>query len=162
MARAACVAAALCGMLGVSAACSFASAARRPELRGTNLSLPQGHVFVTSSDTMAALRRIAQRRGQSNSSGSEFEVIREEIRYILEHPDPWNYDDGSWAPIALRLAWHAFASWDPDPPVGEPRGGSQGGATMRFEPGASYLLQGICCRRCKLDRRPTSLFGPLL
>ena len=54
------------------------------------------------------------------------------------NPEPWNYDDGSWHPSLLRPAWHAAATWDPDPPLGEPRGGSQGGASMRFEPEASY------------------------
>ena len=144
-ARAAMAALVLCGMLCGGSACAFA---RRRELRGgddsRNFTLPPGHPFVPSADLMAALRRIA-RRDQESGNSDEYEVIRAEIRYILENPvdpvtglpDPF-YDDGSYAPIALRLAWHAAADWDPDPPPGEPRGGSQGGASMRFEPGRSY------------------------
>ena len=123
-------------VLPSASACSFASAARRRQLRGGGangtLTLPPGHPFVTSDETMAALRCISERQALG---AADFEVVREEIRYVLEHPDPWHYDDGSWAPIALRLAWHAAATWDPDT---EPRGGSQGGASMRFEPEASY------------------------
>jgi cytochrome c peroxidase len=165
--RACCAAAVLCGMLSDDcSACSFAR--RRRELRGghSNFTLPPGHPFVPSADVMAALRRIARREVESGSD--EYAVIRAEIRYILENPvdpvtglpDPF-YDDGSYAPIALRLAWHAAADWDPDPPPGEPRGGSQGGASMRFEPGRSYEEnRGLELPRLFLE--PIRLLNPQL
>ena len=133
-------AAAAAALLTSGSGCHFA---RRRRLRGDegvpdNATLPPGHPFVTSNATWAQLKRIAASGQRQPSSGSNFALVREEIRYILQNPDPWYYDDGSWGPIALRLAWHAAATWDPDPPPGEPRGGSQGGASMRFEPEASY------------------------
>jgi hypothetical protein len=104
--------------------------------------------FETSNTTMAALTRIAAARSKARGGPADIELVREEIQYILEHPEPWNYDDGSWGPIALRLAWHAAASWDPSPPAGEPRGGSQGGASMRFEPEAVSSNSMVCASAC--------------
>lgn len=48
-----------------------------------------------------------------------------EIQKII----PQNYDDGSMAPILLRLAWHCCATYD----ISSNNGGSNG-ATMRFVP----------------------------
>lgn len=127
-------------LVGPAATCPFFGGSRR----GLATRLPPGHPpLVSDATTMAALRAIATRGQQGvNATGDsaydDFALVREEIRYILEHPEPWNYDDGSWGPIALRLAWHSAATWDPTPPDGEPRGGAQGGASMRFEPEASY------------------------
>lgn len=44
-----------------------------------------------------------------------------------------NYDDGSYAPVLLRLAWHSSGTYD----VESNTGGSNG-ATMRFEPESSH------------------------
>lgn len=54
------------------------------------------------------------------------EEIKNAIREVLDVP---GYDDGSVAPIVLRLAWHCLATYD----VGSGNGGSNG-ATMRFVP----------------------------
>eukprot|EP00729_Bicosta_minor_P020089 gene20089-7897_t len=45
-----------------------------------------------------------------------------------------SHDDGSIAPAVLRLGWHSAGTYDPD---NMPRGGTCG-ATMRFDPEASY------------------------
>lgn len=39
-----------------------------------------------------------------------------------------NHDDGTIAPVVLRLAWHSSGTYDP---VEQPNGGSNG-ATMRY------------------------------
>lgn len=44
------------------------------------------------------------------------------------------YDDGTLAPIMLRLAWHSSGTFDPNV---RPYGGCNG-ATMRFEPESDY------------------------
>jgi hypothetical protein len=74
-------------------------------------------------------------------SAAEEEVIRARLRWILENPGPENppggspwYDDGSYGPLLLRLAWHTSALYSPDE---DPRGGSNG-ATMRFQPEINY------------------------
>lgn len=53
-------------------------------------------------------------------------LVSNEIKSILPQS---NYDDGSLAPIVLRLAWHCCATYD----VQTKTGGSNG-ATMRFIP----------------------------
>lgn len=60
--------------------------------------------------------------------------IRHLIRHIMENPDPWWFDDGSYGPLLLRLAWHSSAHFSP---AEMPRGGSNG-ATQRFEPEIGY------------------------
>ena len=78
----------------------------------------------------------------SNASGAAWHqpskeeevLIRAELRYIIENPDPWWYDDGSYGPLLLRLAWHSSALYDG---AEHPIGGSNG-ATQRFEPERDY------------------------
>ncbi|CEO94418.1 hypothetical protein PBRA_000203, partial [Plasmodiophora brassicae] len=59
----------------------------------------------------------------------DYEQLRKDIAAILEK-DP-RYDDGSYGPVLVRLAWHAAGTFD----KGDKKcpGGSDG-ATMRFKP----------------------------
>jgi cytochrome c peroxidase len=57
---------------------------------------------------------------------SEWDEIREEIRNMLENS---TYDDGSYGPLFVRLAWHASGTYDENTGVG-----GSNGATMRFPP----------------------------
>jgi len=62
----------------------------------------------------------------------DYNAVREDIKKILDDP---NYDDGSYAPILIRLAWHAAGTYhksDPKQP-----GGSDG-STMRFAPECNH------------------------
>merc|ERR1719223_558822 len=61
----------------------------------------------------------------------DWRAIREDIREVLERP---SHDDGSLAPIVLRLAWHSSGHYDPN---NSPTGGASG-ATMRFTPESEY------------------------
>ncbi|KAJ3176883.1 cytochrome c peroxidase [Geranomyces variabilis] len=56
----------------------------------------------------------------------DYEKVRADIKAILKNED---YDDGSLAPVFLRLAWHASGTYDKSSSTG----GSDG-ATMRFAP----------------------------
>ncbi|KAG5462285.1 MAG: heme peroxidase [Olpidium bornovanus] len=58
------------------------------------------------------------------SAARDFDAVRRDIRSILENP---KYDDGSIAPVLVRLAWHASGTYDKSTGTG----GSDG-ATMRF------------------------------
>lgn len=53
-------------------------------------------------------------------------LVREEIKNVLPRP---GYDDGSLAPIILRLSWHCCATYD----IISNTGGSNG-STMRYVP----------------------------
>jgi len=59
-----------------------------------------------------------------------FDAVRKDIVNILENK---SYDDGSYGPVLIRLAWHAAGTYDKNSSTG----GSDG-ATMRFDPEASH------------------------
>lgn len=61
-------------------------------------------------------------------SKGKYDLVYKEIASKLENND---YDDGSIAPLLLRLAWHAAGTWDGK------TGGSEG-ATMRFKPESGH------------------------
>jgi cytochrome c peroxidase len=55
----------------------------------------------------------------------DYQAVYNEIAKIL---DSSNYDDGSYGPILVRLAWHAAGTFDK-----ETNTGGSNGATMRFK-----------------------------
>jgi hypothetical protein len=56
---------------------------------------------------------------------ANYDAIREELKLILDNP---SWDDGSLAPIFIRLAWHSSGTYD----AATGTGGSNG-AGMRFQ-----------------------------
>jgi cytochrome c peroxidase len=66
----------------------------------------------------------------STSDKDPFEDVRKEILAIMDNP---KYDDGSYGPVLVRLAWHASGTYD----AASKTGGSDG-ATMRFEPESAH------------------------
>lgn len=72
----------------------------------------------------------------SNNSGStkvfsatkdDYQKVYNEIANRLEEND--EYDDGSYGPVLVRLAWHASGTYDKETGTG-----GSNGATMRFAP----------------------------
>ncbi|ORY76267.1 heme peroxidase [Leucosporidium creatinivorum] len=59
------------------------------------------------------------------SQKGDFEAVRRDIASLLDAPD---WDDGSYGPIVVRLAWHASGTYH----VETGKGGSSG-AGMRYE-----------------------------
>lgn len=62
-----------------------------------------------------------------NPTKEDFQRVYNQIAARLEEKD--DYDDGSFGPVLLRLAWHASGTFD----KATGTGGSNG-ATMRFAP----------------------------
>jgi cytochrome c peroxidase len=60
----------------------------------------------------------------------DLQAVRDAIVESLEAPK--RYDDGSFGPLLIRLAWHASATWDQNT-----RTGGSNGATMRYAPEAT-------------------------
>jgi len=56
----------------------------------------------------------------------DYDAVKKDIVDIL---DDYDWDDGSWGPVLVRLAWHASGTYSCD----DKTGGSNG-ATMRFKP----------------------------
>ncbi|KAK5628058.1 hypothetical protein RRF57_003773 [Xylaria bambusicola] len=62
-----------------------------------------------------------------NPTEADYQKVYNEIAARLEEKD--DYDDGSYGPVLVRLAWHASGTYD----AATKTGGSNG-ATMRFAP----------------------------
>ncbi|KAK6529034.1 heme peroxidase [Orbilia ellipsospora] len=61
----------------------------------------------------------------------DYAKIYEEIAKRLEENE--DYDDGSYGPVLVRLAWHASGTYDV-----ETKTGGSNGATMRFQPESDH------------------------
>ncbi|KAJ1557481.1 heme peroxidase, partial [Nowakowskiella sp. JEL0078] len=81
-----------------------------------------GAYYVYSGDNKPASLAIVKKP-------LEYQLVYNKIASILENND---YDDGSYAPVLIRLAWHASGTYDKN----AGNGGSNG-STMRFGPEAS-------------------------
>jgi cytochrome c peroxidase len=66
-----------------------------------------------------------------NSTKEDYQKVYNEIAALMEEND--DYDDGSYGPVLLRLAWHASGTYDKDTGTG-----GSNGATMRFTPESGY------------------------
>lgn len=62
-----------------------------------------------------------------NPTREDYQKVYNEIASRLEEKD--DYDDGSFGPVLVRLAWHASGTYDK-----ETKTGGSDGATMRFSP----------------------------
>ena len=61
----------------------------------------------------------------------DYQKVYNEIASRLEEND--EYDDGSYGPVLLRLAWHASGTYDKETGTG-----GSNGATMRFAPESGH------------------------
>lgn len=66
-----------------------------------------------------------------NPTKDDYQRVYNQIAERLEEKD--DYDDGSYGPVLLRLAWHASGTYD----KATGTGGSNG-ATMRFSPESDH------------------------
>jgi cytochrome c peroxidase len=57
----------------------------------------------------------------------DYQKVYDAIAKALEEHD--DYDDGSYGPVLVRLAWHASGTYDKETGTG-----GSNGATMRFDP----------------------------
>ena len=61
----------------------------------------------------------------------DYQAVYNDIAKALEEND--EYDDGSYGPVLLRLAWHASGTYDKETGTG-----GSNGATMRFNPESGH------------------------
>ena len=76
---------------------------------------------------------------------SDYQAVYNEIARLLVERDEW--DDGSYGPVVLRLAWHCSGTYD----AATNTGGSNG-ATMRFDPESEHSANnGLAAARTFLE-----------
>lgn len=73
-------------------------------------------------------------KGSSGETKGIFKATKEDYQKVYDHiaellVEKDEYDDGSYGPVLVRLAWHASGTYD----AATGTGGSNG-ATMRFAP----------------------------
>ncbi|KAF6235771.1 hypothetical protein HO173_005966 [Letharia columbiana] len=66
-------------------------------------------------------------RGVFTPKKEDYQQVYNEIAKLLEEKD--DYDDGSYGPVIVRLAWHCSGTYDK-----QTNTGGSNGATMRFAP----------------------------
>ncbi|KAK8027093.1 cytochrome c peroxidase- mitochondrial [Apiospora marii] len=79
-----------------------------------------GYYFYSQNASSVAPKLV-------NPTKDDYQKVYNEIAGRLEEKD--DYDDGSYGPVLLRLAWHASGTYDK-----ETKTGGSNGATMRFAP----------------------------
>lgn len=80
-----------------------------------------------------------------NPTKTDYQKVYDEIASRLEEKD--DYDDGSFGPVLLRLAWHASGTFDKLTGTG-----GSNGATMRFAPESDHGANaGLIAARNFLD-----------
>eukprot|EP00040_Diaphanoeca_grandis_P023920 m.130796 g.130796 ORF g.130796 m.130796 type:complete len:386 (+) comp29501_c1_seq1:185-1342(+) len=79
----------------------------------------------SSSDDPKDLARQLLKARQTHKS-INLTTVRKDIKTILDNAP--NHDDGSYAPLCIRFAWHLSGTYDK-----EKKNGGSNGATMRFK-----------------------------
>ncbi|PQE27353.1 ascorbate peroxidase protein [Rutstroemia sp. NJR-2017a WRK4] len=86
-----------------------------------------GYYFVSQSNGSLYSGSAKETTGIFTPKFEDYEKVYNEIAARLEEKD--DYDDGSFGPILVRLAWHASGTFDKETGTG-----GSNGATMRFAP----------------------------
>lgn len=83
-----------------------------------------GYWYQTSGASAASTKVF-------NPTKEDYQKVYNEIAARLEEKD--DYDDGSYGPVLVRLAWHASGTYDKETGTG-----GSNGATMRFAPESDH------------------------
>ncbi|OJD14755.1 cytochrome c peroxidase, mitochondrial [Emergomyces pasteurianus Ep9510] len=83
-----------------------------------------GAFYYLNSD---GLNASAKPTGPFTPTKDDYQKVYNEIARLLVEKD--DYDDGSYGPVLVRLAWHASGTYDKETGTG-----GSNGATMRFSP----------------------------
>jgi len=97
-----------------------------------------GYYFYTQGNGTLLAGSSGDTKGIFTPKFEDYEKVYKEIASRLEENE--EYDDGSYGPVLVRLAWHCSGTYDKDTNTG-----GSNGATMRFAPegdhGANAGLQ---------------------
>lgn len=86
-----------------------------------------GFYFYNKNDFHLTKGSAGETKGIFTPTKDDYQKVYDEIARLLVEKD--DYDDGSYGPVLVRLAWHASGTYD----AATGTGGSNG-ATMRFAP----------------------------
>jgi len=113
----------------------------------SSLLVGSGLVLALSNEVNAHEAKDEKKASSTSTSTStsvDYGAVRKAIAELL---DAESYDDGSYGPVLVRLAWHSAGTYD----KASNTGGSSG-ATMRFKPESEHGANaGLALAREKLE-----------
>ncbi|KAI1005127.1 Cytochrome c peroxidase [Podosphaera aphanis] len=112
----------------VSSASKFGPASYAAIIAGT---IGLGTAFYYHKNGSLPLGSASETKTLTNPQFEDYQQVYNEIAKLLEEKD--DYDDGSFGPVLVRLAWHASGTYDK-----ETKTGGSDGATMRFPPESEH------------------------
>jgi cytochrome c peroxidase len=86
-----------------------------------------GYFFYSQGNGSVLSGSSGETKGIFTPKFEDYQKVYNEVASRLEEKD--DYDDGSYGPVLVRLAWHASGTYD-----AETGTGGSNGATMRFAP----------------------------
>lgn len=92
-----------------------------------------GYYFYSNDGFKGVASFAAAAGGGAGAQIGDYAAVRKAIEDVLDSDD---YDDGSYGPVLVRLAWHASGTATPDGKGGYAYGSN--GATMRFAPESEH------------------------
>mmetsp|Transcript_14309 Transcript_14309/g.45045 ORF Transcript_14309/g.45045 Transcript_14309/m.45045 type:complete len:355 (-) Transcript_14309:53-1117(-) len=100
--------------------------------------------LVAAGSVALAALTTQEKHVAADSPTVDYDAVRRDIAELL---DDEKYDDGSYGPVFVRLAWHASGTYDKS----DGSGGSDG-ATMRFlKEGSDGANAGLQIARARLE-----------
>ncbi|MBW0527862.1 hypothetical protein O181_067577 [Austropuccinia psidii MF-1] len=100
--------------------------------------------YVLTADDSKSEIQERYKTPKSPNQNLDYQSIYNEISNLL---DDSNYDDGSFGPVFIRLAWHSSGTYDK-----ESNTGGSNGATMRFAPESDHGANaGLAAARDRLE-----------
>ncbi|RKP34012.1 heme peroxidase [Dimargaris cristalligena] len=108
---------------------------------------PQNNVIPYTKDKVDDIKVESQQKSaHAPWKNIDYQAVYNDIAALLDK-DAEDYDDGSFGPIILRLAWHASGTYDK-----KDHSGGSNGATMRFSPESNHgANRGLEVARHKLE-----------
>jgi cytochrome c peroxidase len=86
-----------------------------------------GYYFFAQGNGSLLSGSAGETKGIFTPKFEDYQKVYNEVAARLEEKD--DYDDGSYGPVLVRLAWHASGTFDKETGTG-----GSNGATMRFAP----------------------------
>ncbi|KAI8973284.1 heme peroxidase [Mycotypha africana] len=112
----------------------------------TIAALGAGAGYYYNSSQVLQTKTVPAQTAAEKRKEIDYQKVYNDIAEMLDENS--DYDDGSYGPVLVRLAWHASGTYDV-----ETKSGGSNGATMRFNPEAGHAANnGLAIARDLLEK----------